>query len=117
MQFRDDCKKELARLQNLIEEAKKSNQPSENAIGDSEEFKAEMEKLRELRLHIAKKNRSIVSIQRKLDEVPSRAELAQYQRRFLELYNQGTYYTFYILQGHHKLDIPFFCSCCQTQGD
>lgn len=94
MQFRDNCKKELAKLQNLIEEAKKSNQPSENAIVDSEEFKAEMEKLRELRLHIAKKNRSIVSIQRKLDEIPSRAELAQYQRRFLELYNQGTHFLF-----------------------
>lgn len=66
-----------------------SNQPPENAKVDNEELAAETEKLRVLRLHIAKKNRSIVSIQRKLDDVPSRAELAQYQRRFLELYNQG----------------------------
>ena len=28
-------------------------------------------------------------LQRKIDEVPSRTELAQYQRRFIELYNQG----------------------------
>lgn len=62
-----------------------------------------MEKLKALRLQLAKKNRSIATLQRQLDEVPSRAELAQYQRRFLELYNQiaakhketKQYYTLY----------------------
>jgi hypothetical protein len=28
-------------------------------------------------------------LQRKIDEVPSRAELSQYQRRFIELYSQS----------------------------
>lgn len=28
-------------------------------------------------------------LQRKIDEVPSRAELTQYQKRFIELYSQG----------------------------
>ena len=37
----------------------------------------------------ARKNREISSLQRKIDEVPSRAELTQYQRRFVELYNHG----------------------------
>ena len=37
----------------------------------------------------ARKNREIAQLQRKIDEVPSRTELAQYQRRFIELYNQG----------------------------
>lgn len=37
----------------------------------------------------ARKNREIAGLQRKVDEVPSRAELTQYQRRFVELYNQG----------------------------
>lgn len=37
----------------------------------------------------ARKNREISALQRKIDEVPSRAELSQYQRRFIELYNQG----------------------------
>lgn len=45
--------------------------------------------LAQLRLQIAKKNRQIVVIQRQLDNIPDRAELAQYQRRFIELYNQG----------------------------
>ena len=38
----------------------------------------------------AKKNRDIAVLLKKIDEVPSRAELSQYQRRFVELYNQGT---------------------------
>lgn len=37
----------------------------------------------------ARKNREIAHLQRKIDEVPSRAELTQYQRRFIELYGQG----------------------------
>lgn len=44
-----------------------------------------------------------MSIQRQLDNIPDRTELAQYQRRFLELYNQVSakhretkqYYTLY----------------------
>lgn len=49
----------------------------------------EKERLQTARLQLAKKNRSIVSIQRQIDNIPDRTELAQYQRRFLELYNQG----------------------------
>lgn len=37
----------------------------------------------------AKKTREIAMLQRKIDEVPSRAELSQYQRRFIELYSQS----------------------------
>lgn len=46
-------------------------------------------KVSDLRLILAKKNRTIAAFQRQLDDIPSRAELSQYQRRFLELYNQG----------------------------
>jgi hypothetical protein len=45
--------------------------------------------LQGLRLQLAKKNRQSVAVQRQLDNVPDRTELSQYQRRFLELYNQG----------------------------
>lgn len=37
----------------------------------------------------ARRNREIAVLQRKIDEAPSRAELTQYQKRFLELYSQG----------------------------
>lgn len=50
----------------------------------------EKERVQLLRLQLAKKNRVIVSIERQLDSIPDRTELTQYQRRFIELYNQGT---------------------------
>lgn len=49
----------------------------------------EKERLHLIRMQLAKKNRAIVSIERKLDSIPDRTELAQYQRRFIELYSQG----------------------------
>lgn len=53
------------------------------------QFEEEQQHVQKLRLLLAKRTRSIAALQRQLDEVPGRAELAQYQRRFLELYNQG----------------------------
>lgn len=47
------------------------------------------EKVKVLRLQLARKNRLVAALQRQLDEMPNSPELAQYQRRFLELYNQG----------------------------
>lgn len=49
----------------------------------------EKERLQMIRMQLAKKNRAIVSIERKLDNIPDRTELSQYQRRFIELYSQG----------------------------
>uniref|UniRef100_A0A8C4NED2 Coiled-coil domain-containing protein 93 n=1 Tax=Eptatretus burgeri TaxID=7764 RepID=A0A8C4NED2_EPTBU len=51
-------------------------------------YQAELEKLQKIRIILARKNRDIAMLQRRMDDVPSRAELTQYQRRFLELYNQ-----------------------------
>lgn len=64
----------------------------ESKIKTLKELEYEIETLKALRLKVAKKNRAISLLQRQLDEIPSRAELAQYQRRFLELYNQGKCY-------------------------
>lgn len=49
---------------------------------------AEREALASIRLRLARSTRVAASLQRQLDDVPGRAELAQYQRRFLELYSQ-----------------------------
>lgn len=69
----------------------KSKTPTEVSLQIVKEVEDKTEKIRALRLHLAKKNRHVYALQRKLDEIPSRAELAQYQRRFIELYNQGRY--------------------------
>lgn len=46
--------------------------------------------LAEARISLAKVSRTEAKLQRLIDQVPSRPELNQYQRRFIELYNQGT---------------------------
>ncbi|VDI76881.1 Hypothetical predicted protein [Mytilus galloprovincialis] len=92
-EFKSHCKEEMSRLKGQIEEVKA--QTSEEDSGDKErvslidkQYEADKEKLHKIRLLLARKTREIAVLQRKIDEVPSRAELSQYQRRFIELYSQ-----------------------------
>lgn len=41
------------------------------------------------RTKLSKKARAVGLMKRKLDQIPDRAELTQYQRRFVELSNEG----------------------------
>jgi len=54
----------------------------------NETFEVDSQKLEKVRALWAKKGRDLALVERKLDDVPSRAELAQYQRMFVELYEQ-----------------------------
>lgn len=104
-EFRAHCKKEMARLQDNIEKLKAQGseddgEEKERAELISKQYDADKAKLEKIRLLLARKNREISSLQRKIDEVPSRAELTQYQRRFLELYNH--------VAGTHKETKQFF---------
>ena len=47
---------------------------------------AELENLNKIRRVLARKNQEIAGLNRRIDEVPTRAELLQYERRFVELY-------------------------------
>lgn len=84
---KDEYKQELLKLQMDIEQSKQIT-PDEDVQESQKLLQTEILKLKSLRLQLAKKNRSSVSIQRQLDNIPDRTELGQYQRRFLELYNQ-----------------------------
>ncbi|CAG5866017.1 unnamed protein product [Menidia menidia] len=91
--FRAHCREEMARLQLNIEELKSaSGQDTEEDRERSQlidkQHSADREKLQKIRLLMARRNREIAILQRKIDEVPSRAELTQYQKRFIELYSQ-----------------------------
>ncbi|KAF7996361.1 hypothetical protein HCN44_001993 [Aphidius gifuensis] len=99
--FREQCKIDLVNLQNLVENIETCDpQEKENQIAEYDSLK---ESINKTRLLLAKKNRAIASLTRKLDDVPGRSELTQYQRRFMELYNQVSakhketkqYYTLY----------------------
>ncbi|KAM3855411.1 coiled-coil domain-containing protein 93 isoform 2-T2 [Vipera latastei] len=91
-EFKAHCREEMTRLQQNIEnlkaEAAESGEEREPTKIINQQYKTEKEKLQKIRLLLARRNREISILQRKIDEVPSRAELTQYQKRFIELYGQ-----------------------------
>uniref|UniRef100_A0AAX7ULS9 Coiled-coil domain-containing protein 93 n=1 Tax=Astatotilapia calliptera TaxID=8154 RepID=A0AAX7ULS9_ASTCA len=92
-EFRTHCREEMARLQRNIQELKSaSGQDTEEEKERDQlidkQYNTGREKLQKIRLLMARRNREIAILQRKIDEVPSRAELTQYQKRFIELYSQ-----------------------------
>uniref|UniRef100_A0AAX7VRC8 Coiled-coil domain-containing protein 93 n=1 Tax=Astatotilapia calliptera TaxID=8154 RepID=A0AAX7VRC8_ASTCA len=88
-EFRTHCREEMARLQRNIQELKSaSGQDTEEEKLIDKQYNTGREKLQKIRLLMARRNREIAILQRKIDEVPSRAELTQYQKRFIELYSQ-----------------------------
>ncbi|XP_069011293.1 coiled-coil domain-containing protein 93 isoform X1 [Embiotoca jacksoni] len=92
-EFRTHCREEMSRLQQNIEELKVASgedteeEKERNQLIDRQ-YNTDREKLQKIRLLMARRNREIAILQRKIDEVPSRAELTQYQKRFIELYSQ-----------------------------
>ncbi|XP_062573510.1 coiled-coil domain-containing protein 93-like isoform X2 [Saccostrea cucullata] len=91
--FKAHCKEEMSRLKAQIEELKAGTEEEDSedktrASLIDKQYEADREKLHKIRLLLARKTREIAVLQRKIDEVPSRAELSQYQRRFIELYDQ-----------------------------
>ncbi|KAL0134800.1 hypothetical protein PUN28_001519 [Cardiocondyla obscurior] len=109
--FREQCKSDLNLLRDMLQEIE-NDAPveEENCVKEYEEQK---ETITKIRLQLAKKNRVIASLTRQLDDVPGRSELTQYQRRFMELYNQVSakhketkqYYTLYNTLDDTKLYI------------
>ena len=94
LDFKKACKEESAVIEKEIEKLesdasmKEDSEEKEKFDKINEQNEAARAKLQTLRLKIAKKNREISTLKRKLDEIPSRSELNQYQKRFIELYNQ-----------------------------
>lgn len=85
--FREQCKSDLGLLRSMLEEIN-DVVPTEEE-DRLKEYEEQKELVTRARLQLAKKNRAIASLTRQLDDVPGRSELTQYQRRFMELYNQG----------------------------
>uniref|UniRef100_A0A8B9KKN7 Coiled-coil domain-containing protein 93 n=1 Tax=Astyanax mexicanus TaxID=7994 RepID=A0A8B9KKN7_ASTMX len=86
-EFRTHCREEMTRLQQSIEDLKIEFGDERSQLID-QQYNTDREKLQKIRLLMARRNREIAILQRKIDEVPSRAELTQYQKRFIELYSQ-----------------------------
>lgn len=91
-EFKAHCKEEMFRLKQNICKLKtetddEDNDEMERVTLIEQQYDADKEKLKKIKLLLAQVNREIALLQRKIDEVPSRAELSQYQKRFIELYN------------------------------
>uniref|UniRef100_A0A8C9WJF2 Coiled-coil domain-containing protein 93 n=1 Tax=Scleropages formosus TaxID=113540 RepID=A0A8C9WJF2_SCLFO len=81
-EFRSHCREEMTRLQQLIENLKM--EMGENGSDEKVVCSCKLS----CSFEDGFENREIAILQRKIDEVPSRAELTQYQKRFIELYGQ-----------------------------
>ncbi|PRP79347.1 hypothetical protein PROFUN_12948 [Planoprotostelium fungivorum] len=90
-QFKANCKRQrdevMQKIADLREQLSEERKNSEEAEIEAV-FNQDVERLQQLRSLLAKKTRAVVMIERKVDEVPSRIELGQYQRMFVELYDQ-----------------------------
>ncbi|XP_077473228.1 coiled-coil domain-containing protein 93 [Stigmatopora argus] len=92
-EFRLHCKDEMNRLQQSVKDLQASfglgkEEETERNQCINKQCNTDSEKLQKLRLSMARRNRDIAILQRKIDEVPCRAELTQYQKRFIELFCQ-----------------------------
>jgi len=90
-QFKSSCKKQMMKMKELIAELQK-DQPEDEDLEKrkliEETFSGDSEKLKKIKQLASKKMRDISLVERKIDEVPSRTELLQYQRQFVDLYEQ-----------------------------
>mmetsp|Transcript_5523 Transcript_5523/g.7608 ORF Transcript_5523/g.7608 Transcript_5523/m.7608 type:complete len:648 (-) Transcript_5523:168-2111(-) len=88
--FKLNCKNQLARwqaqLKELHDEAPDDEVDRYKEIADMHQ--KVMAKEAKLRSDLAEKNQQCSSLERVIDEIPSRTELIQYERRFTELYDQ-----------------------------
>ncbi|EFN71296.1 Coiled-coil domain-containing protein 93 [Camponotus floridanus] len=109
--FREQCKSDLNLFRGMLQEVEDDAPAEEEDC--VKEYKEQKEAVIRMRLQLAKKNRIIASLMRQMDDVPGRSELTQYQRRFMELYNQVSakhketkqYYTLYNTLDDTKLYI------------
>ncbi|XP_026811837.1 coiled-coil domain-containing protein 93 [Rhopalosiphum maidis] len=87
--FQKECEIKMEEYQKKIKE---TNALLEEPVEDNTELKEELDNIRNMveaaRTKLSKKARAVGLMKRKLDQIPDRAELAQYQRRFVELSNE-----------------------------
>lgn len=87
IKFKNECKESLAAMQSRTNDFILILEDANSVAENRTILENERQKLANIRLKVSKKTRQVIVLRRALD-VPSRSELAQYQRRFLELYTQ-----------------------------
>jgi len=87
-QFKENCKQQRADLLNMLKqlESDESDDETKKMFEIEKIFGNDTQKLQKLRQVLASKNQEIAKLNRMIDEIPTRAELLQFERRFVELY-------------------------------
>ena len=90
--FKASCKSQVQEYQAMIkafDETETENTEENRKLKDIEEMHAKVLcKYNKLRQVLAETNLEIANTSRAIDDVPTRSELIQYERRFVELYSQ-----------------------------
>lgn len=91
--FKEGCKAQrdslVAKIQSVGVGAEDPNSEEEQRLRQIEEtYVKDLDKFTRVRQMLAKKNQEVAFVQRRIEEVPTRTELTQYERRFVELYEQ-----------------------------
>lgn len=92
--FKASCKAQMADLQGRIKELEEA---TNNGAEDEETKKLKeieemhgkvLDKYNRLRQMLGASNQEVATVSRSIDDIPTRTELIQYERRFVELYQQ-----------------------------
>ncbi|KAL9655396.1 hypothetical protein ABK040_011237 [Willaertia magna] len=83
-EFKLQCQQDLQNYKNLIENLNLQKDTNLNTLQQA--YLNDLEKLKKIKKLNSLKNKELQILQRKIDEIPSRTELSQYERRFTELY-------------------------------
>ena len=109
--FKESCKQQMTQLKKQIAEVEglgddQAVTPEEKKLQDIEEMHAKvMAKYNRLRGLLAQTNLDLARNTRIIDDVPTRTELIQYERRFVELYSQV--YGLICIKGRHSFMSTF----------
>jgi hypothetical protein len=89
-EFKLNCSNQLNEFKKMIKEFELNESSEEFSKFKKMEETNEIyfEKLKKIKKLSSKKNREISLVQRKIDNIPTRTELNQYEKRFKELYEQ-----------------------------
>eukprot|EP00467_Chlorarachnion_reptans_P018897 CAMPEP_0114507390 /NCGR_PEP_ID=MMETSP0109-20121206/11984_1 /TAXON_ID=29199 /ORGANISM="Chlorarachnion reptans, Strain CCCM449" /LENGTH=640 /DNA_ID=CAMNT_0001686139 /DNA_START=37 /DNA_END=1959 /DNA_ORIENTATION=- len=86
--FKENCQKQREELEAKLKALKsgEDDEQTKRMLEIERLYENDLSKYNKLRGLLAKKNINIARVQRSIDAIPTRAELLQYQRRFVELY-------------------------------
>lgn len=87
-QFIECCREQRNKLMLMMTdlEAGENDEETTRMLEIEKIYEADCAKMAKLRQVLAKKNQEIAKVTRAMDDIPTRAELLQYERRFVELY-------------------------------